>query len=122
MPDDTGDRATVHTGSQPRFPRSIHRIGTAWEVSVFHKGQKGKDTCLPCPQASTGDVLMRAVTMLGCFPWDLKEGQVRYQSPSPMYTFYKVSTLPPLGTRLICLAQEGMGEEGRGRECSAGGK
>lgn len=65
---------------------------------------------------------MRAMTVQGHCPWDLKEGQVGYWSPSPMYTFYKVSTLPPLGTRLICQAQEGMGKEGRGRERSAGGE
>lgn len=53
------------------------------------------------------------MTVQGHCPWDLKKGQVGYWSPSPMYTFYKVSTLPPLGTRLICLAQEGMGAEGR---------
>lgn len=38
-----------------------------------------------------------------------------------MYTVYKVSTPPPLGTRLICQAQEGVGKEGRGRESAVQG-
>lgn len=39
-----------------------------------------------------------------------------------MYTFYKGSTLPPLGTRLICLAQEGVDGEGQREEVHCRGK
>lgn len=80
-----------------------------WGFQRFSKERRRKDTGLPLPPASTGQVLKRAMSVLGCFPWDSKEGRGRYRSPSPMYTFYRVSTLPPLGTRLICPAQEGMG-------------
>lgn len=46
----------------------------------------------------------------------------RRQSSSPMYTFDKVSAGPPLGTRLICQAQEGAGHGawGAGREGGRG--
>lgn len=49
---------------------------------------------LPSPQASTGEVLTRAMTVQGHCPRDLKEGQVGYWSPSPMYTFTKSPLFP----------------------------
>ena len=62
------------------------------------------------------------MSVRGRFLQDLKEGQGGYRSPSPMYTFYRVSTLPPLGTRLICLAQEGMDRGGQRERAQGRGR
>lgn len=91
-----------------------------WGFQCFSKERRRKDTRLLLPSTtSIGKVLKRVMSLLGRFLQDLKEGQGGYRSPSPMYTFYRVSALPPLGTRLICLAQEGMDRGGQ-RECAQG--
>lgn len=119
-------RVTAHRVQhwQPA-PRSL--VSYPWDkntIGSFSASQRiegEKDICLSRPQARAGEVLRRAVTMLGPSPWGLKKGRAD-PGLQVLCTHFTVSTLPPLGTRLICLAQEGLDEEGRGREGSAGGK
>ena len=113
----------VQAGGQPRFPWfPIHGIRTSWGVSVLFKGQREKGHLPALPPGEHRWSPPKSKGSAGQFLRDLKKGQVGYRPPSPMYTLYGVSTLPPLGTRLICLAGRGWAGRGVGGKRSAGGK
>lgn len=107
-------RVTVHhvqhwqpaTNSLVSYPWDKNAIGS---FSASRRIEGEKDVRLSRPQASAGEVLRRAVTVPGRSPWGLKKGGAD-TGLQVLCTHLTVSTLPPLGTRLICLAQEGMGE------------
>lgn len=101
-------------GTAPRVqhwqPAADSLVSYPWDKNVIgsfsasrrRRGKKKKDTCLPCPQLAQ---VKSSGERRRC--WGTSRGlQV-------LCTRFTVSTLPPLGTRLICLAQEGTDGEGR---------
>lgn len=97
-------------------PATYSLVSYPWDKNTFFGGggfsasQKkgeGGDPTAPAPSLHRPSPQESKASARALPTGDSKEEQGGNRSPSPMYTFYRVSVLPPLGTRLICLSSSG---------------